>query len=154
MSYSRWGRYNKARCLKSLNIDELKIYYAKGAKAIGADFVFHSNSQNGYTMGRGKKDSQYGKVLMYLYNQGVRRVKKIEVLVNVFDYDEIGAKRRVAEIAAKYPQYTNDEPARGLYSCVFAALHEGRLIEYSTKTRDWALTELGYWYIHNIFGEV
>ena len=145
--------YGKSsECLKNLSEGELKTYYAHGPKALGLSRVFHSNSQNGYTMGRGKKDSQYGKVLMYLNDNSNRRIKKAEVLVNVFNVDEVALKRRQAELAAKYKFYdAHDDPMRGLYSCVFAALHEGKLIDYSTKTKDWALTELGKWYIKNVF---
>lgn len=143
--------------LENLTETELKAYYLRGAKALTVRVV-NRNCQNGYTMGKGKKNSQYATVLRDLEANGPS--KKIETLVRAFGIDEEGAVRRhkawIAQCKARHPdwnwEYTEKEghPLRGQNCCVYSALHQGKLISYSAKTRKWDLTELGRWYIREV----
>lgn len=147
------------RLLESLSEKELKSYYLHGAKAFPYAIV-NRNSQNGYTMGKGKKNSQYATVLRDLEANGPS--KKIETLVRAFGVDEELSirihKNAVAACKARYPNknwdhFEKEHPLRGQNCCVYSALHQGKLISYSAKTRKWDLTELGRWYIREVLNK-
>lgn len=147
------------KSLEHLSETELKSYYLHGAKALPFGVV-NRNSQNGYTMGKGKKDSQYATVLRDLEANGPS--KKIETLVRAFGIDEEAAVRRhenwIATCKARHPDWNwvhleKGHPLRGQNCCVYSALHQGKLISYSAKTRKWDLTELGRWYIREVLNK-
>lgn len=148
------------KLLGSLSEEELKSYYLHGAKGVHFKVVNH-NSQNGYTLGKGKKDSQYATVLRDLEANGPS--KKIETLVRAFGIDEEAAirnhKNLIASCKARHPDWNwehlerEGHPLRGQNCCVYSALHQGKLISYSAKTRKWDLTELGRWYIREVLNK-
>lgn len=147
------------RLLECLSEDQLKSYYLNGAKAVPFKVV-NRNLQNGYTMGKGKKDSQYAIVLRDLEANGPS--KKIETLVRAFGIDEEAAVRRhndwIAACKTRHPDWNweyleKGHPLRGHNCDVYSALHQGKLIFYSAKTRKWDLTELGRWYICEVLNK-
>lgn len=146
------AKYYTVGWLPRLSEGELKLYWRTGdPKSIGYSCVRPSNCQSSYTFGKGKKNSPYAKVLNYLYI--IPSASKYNILEKVFNLNNEQIK---ADIAGRWPNLSGRDkkyPLRGEKSTLFSAMHEARLIEYSKKTKEWSITDLGKWYVENILGD-
>ncbi len=142
---------------------ELKNYWAYGQLPIGAKRVTQYNSQGSFSFAKPRANSPYKKVLNYMYV--IRESSKLDILKNVFglDVDKIRENQRAtlqayadkgySRFTPDYIKSVTDNPLRGERSILFAALREAKLLDYSTKTKKWTITELGMWYVENKLGE-